>query len=73
MKFPKGCQERNAAIYYRAVELAATFINGNRKDLLSALEEIEEAKVAFAVLATLMDSMSNQERSAVARFLREMA
>ena len=50
-----------------ADELRETFAFGNRKDTLARLEELP-VRVAFAVLATIIDA-----NGSVARWLRESA
>jgi hypothetical protein len=71
---PIGCADRLDFIERWAAELSDTFINGNRKDLLHTLEAVPP-RVAFAVLATILDNAVGKPKmsASLARFLQEMA
>jgi hypothetical protein len=70
---PIGCSDPLYFIKEQAAELSATFFNGNRKDLLEALDEMP-LHVAYAVLATIMGRPDNyEERKSLKRFLQEIA
>lgn len=64
---PIECRARMKFIHQRAFDLQTTFINGNKRDLLAALEDLPP-RMAFAVLATVCQGDGN-----VASYLREMA
>lgn len=71
-KVPIGCASRYTFIVRRAAELRNTFINGNRKDMLAGLEELEP-RVAYAVLAEMVTGVQPEVRNSVHRFLMEAA
>lgn len=69
---PKGCRARFEAIGERAEKLMETFIQGNRKDMLNALMEME-TKAALAVVAEIGATYDKEYVVDLHRFLKEMA
>jgi len=71
---PRGCRARSAFIMDKAQELKETFINGNKSDVLKALESMPKT-VAFAVLATIMDLSDGKDwkNPAIGNYFREVA
>lgn len=70
-ELPIQCTARFNEITRRADSLAETFKNGNRKDLLEALLDMEP-KAALAVLAEIMYDQPLIQPG-LHRFLKEMA
>ncbi len=69
---PQGCRARYEFILTRARELADSYINGNRSDVLAALQELPP-RVSLAVLATISFELSTLEFQSLKRYLQEMA
>lgn len=73
VELPIGCRARYEKVKEISGELYDTFINGNRKDMLAGLEELEP-KAAFATLAHMMiRAPTVEERTRIKKFLMEMA
>jgi hypothetical protein len=71
-KLPKGCRARYEEIERRADALFDQFSNGNRKDVLEALENMEP-RAALAVLAGIMTQSSRTLQFHMVAFFKEMA
>ena len=69
---PIECRARFEAIGTRAQELHETFLNGNKGDVVQALEEMEP-RAAFAVLAEMMLDYGHSTRRDLHRYLKEVA
>ena len=69
---PIQCRARAAFILSRAAELIETFLNGNRKDFVEALD-LFPRRMAYAVLAAAMIHTKGARRASLASFLLEMA
>ena len=71
-EIPKECRARFEWICERAEELMESFINGNRKSTVEALESMEP-RVALAVLSEMMVTYGQGYTQDLWRFLREVA
>lgn len=69
---PTECRARFRTIIAFGDELLQTFINGNRRDTLNGLCELE-TPAALAVLANMMDNAPEEIRNDLAKYLREVA
>lgn len=69
---PISCTHRRLFVVSESDELLATFINGNRKDLLNGLREMSPA-ASLTILARMMCKASKEVREDIKRFLLEVA
>lgn len=69
---PKECRARFDEISIRAQKLHDNFVNGNKTDVLKALDEME-TKAAVAVVAEMMMDYGHDARRGLHRFLKEAA
>lgn len=69
---PIQCRARFEELHRQGLKLLETFINGNRKDTLQALLDMEP-KAAMAVLTEMMRNASDDVQERLNAFLMEMA
>lgn len=71
-ELPKGCRARYDEIQRRSSKLLDNFYNGNKGDVVGALEEVG-TKPALAILALMLKQSTPAVRESITSYLLEVA